>query len=184
MRRAVEPEPSTRTAGSPSTSAGQATSRSGLRRLVPAASLNRSSPSTGGTRRTGVTEPARHHAADVESSWATSQPSPSGAMAEAAVTGVPSSKYSARTSSSEMSTAPPCPDTPRPARDTRSIAVSSLVGARVDLHHDARRDPRRGAAGAVTGTGRPPGPQLTGALVLTRPPTGTDDHRQATTRHR
>ena len=51
----VEPEPSSRTAGSPSTSAGQATSRSGLRCLVPCASLNRSWPSTGGSTRTGVT---------------------------------------------------------------------------------------------------------------------------------
>src|SRR3712207_2912410 len=123
MRRAVEPEPSTRTAGSPSTSAGQATSRSGLRRLVPAASLNRSCPSTGGTRRTGVTEPARHHAADVESSWTTSQPSPSGATAEAAVTGVPSSKYRARPWSTEMSTAPACPETWPPARDARSVVT-------------------------------------------------------------
>ena len=109
MRRDVEPEPRRRTAGSPSTSAGQAASRSGFRRLVPAASENRSRPSTGGSTRTGVTDPSRRQAAKVASSCAISQPFPSGAMPDAAVTGVPSSNRNALTPSTKTRMRSLCP---------------------------------------------------------------------------
>src|SRR3712207_9169615 len=99
MRRSVDPDPSSSTAGSPSTSAGQATSRSGLSRLVPAASLNRSWPSTGGGERTGTNPSPRGQGAGGGASRGTSQPTPGGAIPGAAVNGGPSVKRGASTSS-------------------------------------------------------------------------------------
>jgi hypothetical protein len=67
--------------------------------------------------------PPRHQAADVASSWAISQPSASGAIAEAAVTGVPSSKRNVLTSSTTTRTCRLCPGgrqlTPRRRRTCR-----------------------------------------------------------------
>jgi hypothetical protein len=90
IRAAVEPEPSSSTPPSTATAA----SKSGFRCLVPSAELKVSWPSTAAITRIAVTPPGRSQAAWVASSWATSQPSPNAAMAEAARTGTPGPNHS------------------------------------------------------------------------------------------
>ena len=68
VRAGVEPEPSSKTPGTPSIVTSQADSRSGLRCFVPAAALNVSLPATGGKSRIMVVATGRRHTANVESS--------------------------------------------------------------------------------------------------------------------